>query len=106
MTLCPVIARVAPRRCWPDRDTPVIDLILPYDLANYGRIMTWDQQGGHCEAALDYYYETKAPRSPAEVEAAERAVRLYRRHYDDAEDPVVERQRLPHDWREHAWAQA
>lgn len=85
-----------------------IDLFLPHDPANRGNLAVWD--GAHNEAHISYYWRTKAPRTPAQRAAARRAIARYRafmRSIPASErQPVVERQRLPHDWRERAWQQA
>ncbi len=99
---CIVIPRVAPRRAWPDRDTPVLDLMLPVDPARPGFMGCWDPQGGHSEAQDAYYLETKPPRTPAEREAAAALVRQYQQLFG-SDCTVVERQRRPADWRRLAW---
>lgn len=100
---CLVIARIAPRERG-DR-TVRAELFLPHDQVNPGRIAVWD--GCHSEASLDYYWSTKAPRKPAEREAAALVVQQYRNFMASipAEDrqPIEERTRVPHNWRAHAW---
>lgn len=43
-----------------------------------GRTEVWAHVGGHSECSADYYSATKAPRSPAERDAAAMAVAQYR----------------------------
>jgi hypothetical protein len=107
MTPCiVVVARVAPR----DPDAPRgarrrVELFLPYDQVNRGNIAIWD--GCHGEASLGYR-ETKAPRKPEHVAEAAEMVQRYRNFMASipAEDrqEIVERQRLPNNWRDNAWS--
>lgn len=112
---CIVIPRVISYRnagayaAWLDHETrTAIDLFLPHDPANRGNVVIWD--GGHNEAHLTYYWRTKVPRTPAQVKAAAKAVARYRAFMESIPEsdrqPVVERKRLPHDWRERAWRDA
>lgn len=111
-TPCVVIPRVTgyatagARAAWIDHDTRVaIDLFLPHDPARVGHIVVWD--GEHNEAGIAFYWRTKAPRTDAQRSAADEAVSRYRALiaslHESEQQPVVVRQRLPHDWRLVAW---
>lgn len=70
-----------------------------------GETDCWD--GAHNEAPTDYYRTTKPPRTPAEREAADEAVRRYQAFMNSipAEDrqPITRIERLPRGWRSIAW---
>ena len=82
-----------------------VELFLPHDPANPGMLACWD--GCHNESSLGYYFDSKPPRTLAECDAADAAVRRYQSFMNSipAEDrqPIVRRQRLPRDWRSIAW---
>lgn len=92
--ICPVIPRMAPRREWADRRAPGIadvELFLPADPANAGMIGVYVYVGQHTEASIDYYRNSKPPRTDAEREACRRAVASYAAHIASipAEDRVT-----------------
>ena len=101
---CPVIARVCPwadgrpYSAYLDHEHQIrIDLFLPLDPANPGRIVIWD--GCHSEAHVDYYRRTKPPRTPEQKAAAQKAIKRYRAFMAgipaEYRQTVIERQRLP-----------
>lgn len=109
---CPVIARVypwmggAPYSAYLDHEHQIrIDLFLPLDPANPGRIVIWD--GGHNEVPVSYYWRTKHPRTPEQKAAAQKAIKRYRAFLAgipaEHRQTVIVRQRLPHNWRRIAW---
>ena len=70
MSICPVIPRIAPGAA--------VELFLPADPVNPGRIGVWSPSGGHAEADLDYYFRSRRPRNLAGIEACDRIVDAYR----------------------------
>lgn len=78
-------------------------LFLPYDWVNYGNIACWTPSEGHNEASLEYYHETHPVY--ARQEEADLCVKRYKALLRSLPEPCGLRvlQRLPHDWREHAW---
>ena len=103
----PIIARIDPGAKQRDMGIDKVTLFLPYDSANRGNIVCWQRLGQHSEASMGYYQSTRKPRTKLELDACAAALKHYR--WEITGYPVAdrvqlyERQRLPHDWREHAW---
>lgn len=78
-----------------------VEAFFPYGPANRGNLQCYAHIGQHGEASLGYYQRSKrcAPSQYAELLAELRSI------YETEPDAVrlVVKQRLPHDWREHAW---
>jgi hypothetical protein len=95
LLVCPVIPRVAH-----DGAEWSIDLFLPADPANPGRMVVWALVGGHGEAWVYYFRKMRPPRTPAEIEAARGAVARYQAHLlslpaDDQADAQVRKRDNP-----------
>ncbi len=108
---CPVIARIDPGSKQAAMTVDCVTLFFPYDPANSGNLSCYARVGQHSEAHLTYYWKTRAPRTNLEKAAASEAIRQYRAHLaailmDGEQLELVERQRLPHNFRKHAWEHA
>lgn len=75
---------------------------FPYSGANRGRIVCYAHIGQHAEADHTYLAKTK-PATDADAADLLRELRGIYETGDDAVRLVVKR-RLPHDWRNKAWA--
>lgn len=81
-----------------------VELFLPYELVNYGRIMTWHSSEGHNEADWGYYAATRKPwREAADAERLIEEYKAFLQSIPGGPYEVRIRQRLPNDWRERAW---
>lgn len=111
MNVCPVLPRVVaygdgrPHAAHLDHEARIrIELFLPLDQVRPGNIAVWD--GCHNEADAAYYFNrSRAPVTPAELAAADRAVERYRAEMAAVVQIDVQRvDRLPRAWRAVAWA--
>lgn len=75
--------------------------LLPYGLTSRGTLQCYAHVGQHGEASLDWYHTTKraTPEEYADLLTELRSI------YEAEPDAVrlVVKQRLPRNWREHAW---
>lgn len=77
---------------------------FPHEHVNYGKLGCYAHLGQHGEADLGYYQSTRKPRAADSAKVAE-LERELRQIYETGDDAVklAVKQRLPHDWRTHAW---
>lgn len=75
---------------------------LPYTPANVGNLACYAHIGQHSQAAWAYYRRT---RRATESQYRDLLAELRCRYETGGDDAVrlVVRQRLPRDWRDHAW---
>ena len=107
MTRIPVLVRSPSSRkdrCEDPSRHPVVELFLPYERVNYGRIVVWTQEGGHNEADIGYYHETIPPHG--HMEEAERLLERYKHLHRQVGGRMSEIQlvhKLPRNWQDIAW---
>jgi hypothetical protein len=94
----PIIFRKAGNR----KDGFEILAVFPYGSANIGNLVCYAHLGQHSECALQYYNESK-PAKPQEYAGLLIELRGIYETGDDAVELAI-KQRLPHDWRDHAWS--
>lgn len=78
---------------------------FPYSEATNGYLVCYAHIGQHSEGSLGYYMQTKAPRDPEAVAMVAALREEVAQIYESEPDAVtlVEKKRLPHDFRDRAW---
>ena len=96
----PVIYRMEGKRS--DRSAVAF---FPHEHVNHGRIGCYAHLGQHGEADLGYYGTTSPVRTTNDVAAVAALRAELKQIYETGDDAVelVERKRLPVDWRATAW---
>jgi len=87
-----VIPRVCPVK--PDGHPEALLFLPTAPPANPGRILCYAHVGQHSEASIDYYRDTRPPRTDAERAACDALVAEYR-SIPPIDAPIVVRQRMP-----------
>lgn len=101
-----VVARIRKGTRQAEMTVEHIDLFFPQTSANHGHLWCWSSQGGGGgEASMDYYHETRKPKTEKELALVKVAIAECERIYNTPVEPqwVAEpRVRLPVNYRETA----
>ncbi len=101
-----VIARIRKGTRQKEMGVEHIDLFFPQTSANFGRLWCWSSMGGGGgEASMDYYHETRKPKTALEMELVKKSVAECVAIYNTPVEPQWTadlRFRLPVNYRETA----
>lgn len=101
-----VVARIRKGTRQKEMTVEHIDLFFPGTTANFGHLWCWSSQGGGGgEASMEYYHETRKPKTEKELELVKQSVAECVAIYQTPVEPpwiADMRVRLPVNYREMA----